>query len=240
MTHCSARRIHLKRGRLATWCVLSEMFRYAVSREWCSVGCNKGTDVHQEKTLPAACSLHRKWTHGFVQFILNCHPAVTVLQHKPWSLWTRRRFPLCNGDDIPTVASSHSLWATEWNLAWCFCCCGPSILRFVCFRKPSCTSRWYWAVTWIFAGHRSAWTNLVVLLCDLSGQQGFSVHKPVTDWKLFFSVCLFVCLFIFISLMAPFWLNWSHCSEWTSQNSGCVYIGISTSGIKHHNAFRVA
>ena len=52
-------------------------------------------------------------------------------------------------------------------------------------------------------------------------------------------VCLFVCSYFF-SLVAPFWLNWSHRSEWTSQNSGCVYIGISTSGIKHHTAFRVA
>lgn len=108
--------------------ILSEMFRYAMSLKWCSVGI-KGADVNQ-KSCTTGSSLHTGWSHWFMQFMLNCHPAVTVLQHKPWSLRTSQSFLLCSGDDIPSMASSHSFWADGVERGMGFCCCGPSILTF--------------------------------------------------------------------------------------------------------------
>ncbi len=103
----------------------------------------------------------------------------------------------------------------------------------VWFKMHSCTSLWYRAVTCIFVAHLSAWTNLVALLWPRLAKRLFC--PQTCHWLEAF---LFVCSYVL--LMAPFWLNWSFCSEWTSQKSECVYIGISTSGIKHHTTFKVA
>lgn len=159
-------------------CILSEMFRYAVSLKWCSVGT-------QEAPLEAG------WTHGFMHFMLNCHSAMTMLQHRPWSLWTVQRFPRCSADDIPTMASSHSFWADRVEPGVVLCCCGPSILRFDYlsdFRCPPahhCGTELLLAFSWAICQLE----QILSFDCDLSWQQGLFVHKPVR----FF--CLFVPIF---------------------------------------------
>lgn len=81
----------------------------------------------------------------------------------------------------------------------------------VWFKMHSCTSLWYRAVTCIFVGHLSARTNLVVLLWPRLAKKAFLSTNLSLTGSLFVCSCIF-----FFLLVAPFWLNWSHCSEWTS------------------------
>lgn len=112
-----------------------------------------------------------------------------------------QHFLLCNNDDIPIMASSHWLWATEWNLPWYFTAVWSIVLKIyrVWFRTPSYTSMGYWPV--IFLGAICQFEQILSLFCDLSWQQGYFAYKPATDWKLF---CLIVHTFC-----------WQQHSDWS-------------------------
>lgn len=167
-----------------------------------------------------------------MQFVLNRQPGVTMLQ--PWSLWIRQSVQLCSRHDIPTMVSFLSV-RYEWQsgtlhgvlLLWSI---HFKIWLVVWFKMPSCTSQWCRAVTCIFVGHLSAWTNLVIPLWPLRATRLFC---PQTCHQ----------LEAFFGLFAPIFFPTepdARCSGWTSWNSDCVYIGISACGIKHHTTFNTA
>lgn len=84
---------------------------------------------------------------------------------------------------------------------------------------PSFTSLWYWPV--ILLGANCQLEQILLFFCDLSWQQGCSVHKPVTDWELLRLIVpmFFLPFFFSFLLMSSLWLNWSHCGAWTSQRT---------------------
>lgn len=104
-------------------------------------------------------------TRGFLQFMLNCLPAVTVLQHKPLSLW--QSFLLSSSDDIPSMFFLSFVWSWQsgnssnvlllWSIHFEICLVWDAPLS----PRPS---RRYWTVS---VDNLSAWTNLVNLLSPL-------------------------------------------------------------------------